>query len=73
MVTGICDPRKSPSFETWLEAGVSQFKKISESALSKRAFNPFVPNAPFLYPLKTSENRKVFSGGREMVHLERMG
>ena len=22
--------------------------------------NPFVPNAPFLYPLKTSENRKVF-------------
>ena len=23
-------------------------------------FNPFVPNAPFLYPLKTSENCKVF-------------
>ena len=23
-------------------------------------FNPFVPNAPFLYPLKSSENRKVF-------------
>ena len=22
-------------------------------------FNPFVPNAPFLYPLKTSGNRKV--------------
>ena len=22
--------------------------------------NPFVPNAPFLYPLKTSENRKIF-------------
>ena len=22
--------------------------------------NPFSPNAPFLYPLKTSENRKVF-------------
>ena len=22
--------------------------------------NPFVPNAPFLYPLKTSENRNVF-------------
>ena len=22
-------------------------------------FNPFVPNAPFLYPLKTSENRAV--------------
>ena len=26
---------------------------------------PFVPNAPFLYPLKTSENRKV--------HWEQMG
>ena len=24
-------------------------------------FNPFVPNAPFLYPLKTSENLTVFS------------
>ena len=23
-------------------------------------FNPFVPNASFLYPLNTSENRKVF-------------
>ena len=23
-------------------------------------FNSFVPNVPFLYPLKTSENRKVF-------------
>ena len=22
--------------------------------------NPFVPHAPFLYPLKISENRKVF-------------
>ena len=24
-----------------------------------KTFNPFVPNAPFLYPLKTSENRKA--------------
>ena len=24
------------------------------------AFNPVAPNAPFLYPLKTSENCKVF-------------
>ena len=23
-------------------------------------FNPFVPNAPFFYPLKTSENRRFF-------------
>ena len=22
--------------------------------------NPFIPNAPFLYPLETSENRNVF-------------
>ena len=29
--------------------------------------NSFVPSAPFLYPLKTSENRKgfLFSGGVE--------
>ena len=26
----------------------------------KLSFNPFVANAPFLYPLETSENRKVF-------------
>ena len=24
------------------------------------AINPFVPNVPFFYPLKTSENCKVF-------------
>ena len=23
-------------------------------------FNTFIPNAPFPYPLKTSENRKIF-------------
>ena len=32
--------------------------------------NPFVPNAPFFYPLETLENRKV---GRERVHWEQMG
>ena len=26
----------------------------------KKVINPFIPNAPILYPLKTSENRKVF-------------
>ena len=38
--------------------------------------NPFVPNAPFLYPLKTSENLNVFpmfSESRERVHWEQMG
>ena len=32
---------------------------------------PFVPIAHF--PLKTSENRKVFSGGRERLYWEQMG
>ena len=34
-------------------------------------FNPFVPNAPFLYPLKTSENRKVlkFSKNKKKLGL----
>ena len=27
---------------------------------TKEDINPFVPNAPFLYALKTSENRKIF-------------
>ena len=37
------------------------------------SINPFIPNASFLYPLKTSENRNVFwcflvfSGGREKM------
>ena len=34
----------------------------------QKCVNPFVPNAPFLYPLKISENRKdflVFSGGKK--------
>ena len=32
--------------------------KLEEKVTTR--FNPFVPNAPFLYPSKTSENRKVF-------------
>ena len=28
--------------------------------LPKLSINSFVSNTPFLYPLKTSENRKVF-------------
>ena len=35
--------------------------KFSRDFLSLRgSLNPIVPNAPFLYPLKTSENFKVF-------------
>ena len=29
----------------------------------KEILNPLVPNAPFLYPLKTSENRKILFSG----------
>ena len=34
--------------------------------------DPFVPNAPFFYPLKTSENRKVRKGvlGTNELKLE---
>ena len=42
--------------------------------LSQFYINPFFLNAPFPYPLKTSENLKsflMFSGGRERVHWER--
>ena len=38
--------------------------------------NPSVPNAPFIYPLKTSENLTVFwcfQGSRERVYWEQMG
>ena len=38
----------------------------------KFCFIPFVPRAPFLYSLKTSENRKIL-GGRERMHLKQMG
>ena len=49
---------------------------ISEQIEEEGIFNLFFPNTPFLYPLKTSENRKVFEclqGGRERVHREQMG
>ena len=41
----------------------------------QKHINPFVPNATFLYPLKTSENqyRFLLLGGRENVHWEQMG
>ena len=37
-----------------------------------KQFNPFVPSAPFLYPLKTKSLGFLFLGGRETVHWERM-
>ena len=41
----------------------------------KKMRQPFVPNAPFFYPLKTSENLLgflIFSGARERVHWEQL-
>ena len=35
----------------------------------KYVIHPFVPNEPFLYPLKIS----MFSGAREKVHWEQKG
>ena len=35
-------------------------KKCNVSMGPTTAINPFIPNAHFLYPLKTSEHRKVF-------------
>ena len=52
-----------------------QSMKIMIVILEIETINPFVPNAPFLYPLKISENRKVFlcfHGDRERVHWVRM-
>ena len=54
---------------------------ISDVSLRELIINPFVHNILFLYPLKTSENRRVFLktsenlillGGRERVQWERM-
>ena len=39
---------------TWMEISLNTL------GLHIKNINPFVPNALFLYPLKTSENRKVF-------------
>ena len=35
-------------------------RKLLKVSYVASIFNPFIPNAPFLYPLKTSENRKIF-------------
>ena len=67
-----------PSFQTNMK--IANDATIAESVSSwkqnnpmppKATVNPFVPNAPFLYPLKTSENLTenlsflMFSMGRE--------
>ena len=35
-------------------------EKRNSARIVEILFNPFFPNATFFYPLKTSENRKVF-------------
>ena len=59
-----------------------RFNRLQSSVVFAREFlteslvNPFVLNALFLNPLKTSEYRKVFlmfPGGRKSVHWEQMG
>ena len=40
--------------------GILKIGEINSIIFLLLFLNPFVPNAPFLYSLKTSENRKVF-------------
>ena len=40
------------------------YESISYNWSLLYSLDPFVPNAPFLYPLKTSENRKVQGTGK---------
>ena len=61
---------------------VQEFVKIESGRLlidvfdmfTRIKFNNFVPDAPFLYPMKTSENLAVFlfSGGKKRRHLQQM-
>ena len=39
---------------------ISDDKEFKNSWISPEKINSFVPNAPFLYPLRTSKNRKFF-------------
>ena len=61
-------------FESKIKRFAIVFKRIDYQLFSY--FNPFVPNALFLYPLKTSENITVFwyfQRDKEKVHWEQMG
>ena len=55
------------SHKLWLFF-IAKLKEKRGSLLTTVCVNPFVPNVPFLYPLKTLENRK----GRERVYWEQM-
>ena len=47
-----------------------QHKLLFSTYKPSSLINAFVPNAPFLYPVKTSENYSflMLSGSRERVH-----
>ena len=50
-------------------------KLLTRLRLGLSQLNPFTLDAPFLYPLKTSESLTVFCflGGREKLYWEQMG
>ena len=48
----------SNNWATYESSESSDYVKIFHNYV--KHVNPFVPNAPFLYPLKTSENLTVF-------------
>ena len=52
------------SVKTWWDQRFSvifsRYRKRHGLRMSVLHFNPFIPNAPFFYPLKTSENLTVF-------------
>ena len=47
-----------PSNKCWHNTTITT--KATDFTPPTNVFNPFVPNKSFLYPLKTSEDRKVF-------------
>ena len=67
------DFRESQS-QLALKIGTSKLQKVfyySTAAWCALTVNTFIPNEPFLYPLKTSGSL-MFSEGRERVHWKQM-
>ena len=52
--------RKNSVFGHILRSAMMKLYDASEYLHFQKIFNPFVPNVPFLYPLKTSEKLTVF-------------
>ena len=61
--------RLRESLEQWNDTAVDQtVPEVQPGRLD--FFNPFVPNASFLYLLKTSENRKVDVKKHAFLHFK---